>query len=55
MHHLVPHAVGRNQTTSPRVMAYFRVSHADHAKRRLGALHDPWLDYPPLADSAERP
>jgi hypothetical protein len=48
MHHLVPHAVGRNDTTRPRVMAYFRVSHVDHASRRLDALRDPWLDYPAL-------
>jgi len=27
MHHLVPHSVGRNYTSTPRVMAYFRVSH----------------------------
>jgi len=48
MHHLVPHAVGRNHTTTPRIMAYFRVSHVDHASRRLDALRDPWLDYPAL-------
>jgi hypothetical protein len=48
MHHLVPHAVGRNLGTDPRVMAYFRVEHAEHAGRRLQALHDPWLDYPGL-------
>lgn len=48
MHHLVPHAVGRNLTATPRVMAYFRVSHVDHASRRLDALRDPWLDFPPL-------
>lgn len=49
MHHLVPHSVGRNHTSTPRVMAYFRVSHPDHGQRRLEALRDPWLDYPPLA------
>lgn len=49
MHHLVPHSVGRNYTSTPRVMAYFRVSHPGHAHRRLEALRDPWLDYPPLA------
>ena len=49
MHHLVPHAVSRNRTAVPRVMAYFRVSHVDHASRRLDALRDPWLDFPPLA------
>jgi hypothetical protein len=48
MHHLVPHSVGRNLTPFPRVMAYFRVSHPDHPRRRLEALRDPWLDYPPL-------
>lgn len=48
MHHLVPHSVGRNHTSTPRVMAYFRVSHPHHAQRRLEALRDPWLDYPPL-------
>jgi hypothetical protein len=49
MHHLVPHAVGRNTGTEPRVMAYFRVSHAHHAQRRIQALQNPWLDYPPLS------
>ena len=49
MHHLVPHAVGANDTGTPRVMAYFRLSHPGHASRRLDALRDPWLDYPPLA------
>ncbi|MFI7072553.1 phytanoyl-CoA dioxygenase [Micromonospora aurantiaca] len=48
MHHLVPHAVGRNLTAIPRIMAYFRVSHVSHASRRLAALRDPWLDFPPL-------
>lgn len=50
MHHLVPHSVARNLMPFPRVMAYFRVSHPDHAGRRLEALRDPWLDYPTLAD-----
>jgi hypothetical protein len=49
MHHLVPHAVGLNHSTTPRVMIYFRLSHPDHASRRLAALRNPWLDYPPLA------
>ncbi|WP_275560735.1 phytanoyl-CoA dioxygenase family protein [Streptomyces sp. 5-6(2022)] len=49
MHHLVPHSVGRNLTLFPRVMAYFRVSHPNHPRRRLEALRDPWLDYPSLA------
>ncbi|WP_067494303.1 phytanoyl-CoA dioxygenase family protein [Actinoplanes sp. TFC3] len=48
MHHLVPHAVGLNHTTQPRIMAYFRVSHANHASHRLQALRDPWLDFPAL-------
>jgi hypothetical protein len=48
MHHLVPHAVGRNTSGTPRVMAYFRVSHARHADQRLEALRDPWLEYPTL-------
>ncbi|WP_338676736.1 phytanoyl-CoA dioxygenase family protein [Streptomyces sp. SCSIO 30461] len=48
MHHLIPHSVGRNLTPFPRVMAYFRLSHPDHPRRRLEALRDPWLDYPPL-------
>lgn len=48
MHHLVPHAVGPNHSTTPRTMAYFRVSHVHHASRRLDALRDPWLDYPAL-------
>lgn len=49
MHHLVPHSVGRNYTEEPRVMVYFRVSHIDHATRRLEALRDPWADYPAIA------
>jgi ectoine hydroxylase-related dioxygenase (phytanoyl-CoA dioxygenase family) len=49
MHHLIPHAVGANNTGTPRVMAYLRLSHTGHASRRLDALRDPWLDYPPLA------
>jgi Phytanoyl-CoA dioxygenase (PhyH) len=49
MHHLVPHEVGRNLTGAPRIMAYFRVSHVDHASRRLDALRDPWLDFPALS------
>lgn len=49
MHHLVPHSVGTNHSDTPRVMAYFRVSHVDHANRRLDALRDPWLDFPSLA------
>ncbi|MGH3220252.1 MAG: phytanoyl-CoA dioxygenase family protein [Streptosporangiaceae bacterium] len=49
MHHLVPHAVGRNHTERPRLMAYFRVSHVNHPSRRLEALKDPWLDYPTIA------
>lgn len=49
MHHLTPHAVGRNHSDNPRIMAYFRVSHVDHASRRLEALKSPWLDYPVIA------
>lgn len=55
MHHLVPHSVGGNLSASPRIMAYFRVSHPDHASRRLDALRDPWLDYPALRARAGRP
>jgi Phytanoyl-CoA dioxygenase (PhyH) len=54
MHHLVPHAVGLNHTTTPRVMAYFRVSHVEHEGRRLESLRDPWLDYPALAGATTR-
>lgn len=50
MHHLVPHTVAQNLMPFPRVMAYFRVSHPDHASRRLEALRAPWLDYPSLAE-----
>ncbi|MFF0493930.1 phytanoyl-CoA dioxygenase family protein [Nocardia sp. NPDC004068] len=49
MHHLVPHSVGQNFTLFPRVMVYFRVSHVDHASRRLEALKDPWLDFSTLS------
>lgn len=55
MHHLVPHAVGPNSTTEPRIMAYFRVSHVDHGRRRLDALRNPWLDFPALAARMARP
>lgn len=54
MHHLVPHAVGHNLTQMPRVMAYFRLSHVDHADRRLDALRNPWLDYPALTNTGSR-
>ena len=54
MHHLVQHAVGRNNTGSPRIMAYFRISHVDHASHRLDALRDPWLDYPALSAASSR-
>ncbi|WP_405842619.1 phytanoyl-CoA dioxygenase family protein [Streptomyces platensis] len=50
MHHLVPHSVAHNLMPFPRVMAYFRVSHPDHAHHRLEALRNPWLDYPPLTE-----
>ncbi|MFI9626440.1 phytanoyl-CoA dioxygenase family protein [Streptomyces sp. NPDC052042] len=49
MHHLVPHRVGINTSSTPRVMAYFRVSHAQHPDLALRALSDPWLEYPVLA------
>ncbi|MFF2025037.1 phytanoyl-CoA dioxygenase family protein [Streptomyces sp. NPDC058171] len=49
MHHLVPHRVGINVSGTPRVMAYFRVSHVHHLDLALKALSDPWLEYPPLA------
>lgn len=49
MHHLVPHRVGINASSTPRVMAYFRVSHAQHPDLALRALSDPWLEYPALA------
>lgn len=52
MHHLVPHAVGRNTSTSARIMAYFRIEHPDHTTHRLQALKDPWLDYTGLHPAA---
>lgn len=52
MHHLVPHAVGSNHTDKPRIMAYFRVSHVEHANRPLTALRDPWLNFPALTARA---
>jgi ectoine hydroxylase-related dioxygenase (phytanoyl-CoA dioxygenase family) len=53
MHHLVPHAVGRNRTATPRIMAYYRVSHVDHASRRLSALRDPWQDFAALNERVQ--
>ncbi|WP_406484849.1 phytanoyl-CoA dioxygenase family protein [Streptomyces sp. NBC_01563] len=52
MHHLVPHRVGINTSSTPRVMAYFRVHHAQHRDLALPALSDPWLEYPALASLA---
>ncbi|MER7194846.1 phytanoyl-CoA dioxygenase family protein [Streptomyces flaveolus] len=52
MHHLVPHRVGINMSRTPRVMAYFRVHHAQHPDLALRALSDPWLEYPALAGLA---
>ncbi|WP_329612566.1 phytanoyl-CoA dioxygenase family protein [Streptomyces brevispora] len=52
MHHLVPHRVGINTSSTPRVMAYFRVSHAQHPHLALRALSDPWLEFPALATLA---
>ncbi|MEU1193065.1 phytanoyl-CoA dioxygenase family protein [Streptomyces sp. NPDC005859] len=49
MHHLVPHRVGINTSPVPRVMAYFRIRHADHPRLAEAALTDPWLEYPGLA------
>lgn len=49
MHHLVPHRVGINTSSTPRVMVYFRVSHAQHSDLAFRALSDPWLEYPALA------
>ncbi|WP_371665832.1 phytanoyl-CoA dioxygenase family protein [Streptomyces sp. NBC_01241] len=54
MHHLVPHRVGINTSSTPRVMVYFRVSHAQHPDLALRALSDPWLEYPALA-ALDRP
>jgi hypothetical protein len=48
MHHLVPHRVGANTSDRPRIMAYFRLSHIDHAQLVLPALRDPWTEYPHL-------
>ncbi|WP_329472532.1 phytanoyl-CoA dioxygenase family protein [Streptomyces sp. NBC_01723] len=52
MHHLVPHRVGINTSSTPRVMAYFRIQHAQHPDLALAALSNPWLEYPALADRA---
>jgi hypothetical protein len=52
MHHLVPHAVGHNSTTAPRIMVYFRVAHLRHVDQRLQALRDPWLEFAPLRSIA---
>ncbi|MGP3756971.1 phytanoyl-CoA dioxygenase family protein [Streptomyces sp. IBSNAI001] len=52
MHHLVPHRVGINTSSTPRVMAYFRIQHAQHHELALDALSNPWLEYPALADRA---
>jgi Phytanoyl-CoA dioxygenase (PhyH) len=55
MHHLVPHRVGTNNAQTPRIAAYFRLSHPGLATHRLQALSDPWLDYPRLAASSTDP
>jgi hypothetical protein len=48
MHHLVPHAVGLNNTSSPRIMLYFRIKHERHDEHILDALRNPWLEFPNL-------
>jgi hypothetical protein len=50
MHHLVPHAVGENIHTEPRVVLYYRVQHSGHARQALAALKNPWLEYPALTE-----
>ncbi|MFI7181989.1 phytanoyl-CoA dioxygenase family protein [Streptomyces anthocyanicus] len=52
MHHLVPHRVGINTSSTPRVMAYFRIQHAQHPDLALATLSNPWLEYTALADLA---
>ncbi|WP_424892252.1 phytanoyl-CoA dioxygenase family protein [Streptomyces sp. XH2] len=54
MHHLVPHRVGTNTSSTPRTMVYFRVHHHDHHRLALAALRDPWAEYPSLRPLAER-
>jgi hypothetical protein len=50
MHHLVPHAVGRNMAAVPRFMLYYRLSHERHSENVIGALRDPWLEFPALRE-----
>ncbi|NEB07872.1 hypothetical protein G3I32_03095 [Streptomyces coelicoflavus] len=52
MHHLVPHRVGINTSSTPRVMAYLRIQHAQHPDLALATLSNPWLEYRALADLA---
>jgi Phytanoyl-CoA dioxygenase (PhyH) len=52
MHHLVPHAVGANLSTVPRIMIYFRVKHEHHDTQKLASLRDPWLEFPGLRVNA---
>ena len=48
LHHLIPHGVGTNKTTKPRVMLYFRVKHEFHNAHLFESLTDPWLEFPAL-------
>jgi hypothetical protein len=50
LHHLVPHGVGPNTSSSPRIMLYFRVKHERHEEQLLAALRDPWLEFPALRE-----
>ncbi|MCW8103041.1 hypothetical protein OOZ58_41910 [Streptomyces tauricus] len=52
MHLLVPHRVGRNTSPLPRVRAYVRLQHAQHAH---AALSDPRPEYPHLAALPAQP
>ena len=48
MHHLVPHAVGSNNTYKPRIMLYFRIKYKQHDEHIWDALRNPWLEFSSL-------
>lgn len=47
-HHMTPHAVGINETSTDRLMAYVRLRVVDHERIARVQLTDPWIRMPRL-------
>ncbi len=48
-HHMTPHAVGKNETDTDRIMVYFRLRVVDHENVAMLQLKEPWVRMPKLA------